>query len=628
MKGRIPESFIDDLLARLDIVEVVNRRVPLKKGGKNYMACCPFHDEKTPSFSVSPDKQFYYCFGCGAGGNAIGFIMEYDRQEFPQAVETLANIAGLEVPREDLSPQQAKRQEKRKDLYSIMEAAANFYKEQLRSHHTAKRAVDYLKNRGLDGKTSRDFGLGYAPPGWVNLLDELGKTDQDKQLLIEGGLVIEREDGKIYDRFRDRIMFPILDSRGRVIAFGGRVLGDDKPKYLNSPETPIFHKGRELYGLYNARQAKGKIDRLIVVEGYMDVIALAQAGIPCAVATLGTATSTDHIRLIFRHSPEVVFCFDGDEAGRKAGSRAMESALPAMEDGRSARFLYLPEGEDPDTQVRELGKDRFAYKLQQAQPLESFLFDSLEEDTSTFDGKARLAKRASPLVQTLPDGVYKTLMLDELAKRSGLSPDQLKLILQQSNPLPPTELPAETAQPSGQNTNENAPYSADGSAVLPEGEGEVFSREGPNKRDLLPYEIRLLTPALQAIGTLLREPAQVGALDELFIPAESKDLHLSVLKKMIDLIRQKPGISTVKLWYHWHGTPEALVLSASQEQEDIPELPEVAAQKLLDISRHINKGQHKQSYKELVQKLKGRALSEISDEEKQQLVKLLPNVHQ
>ena len=314
MKGLIPQHFIDELLSRVDIVEVVDRRVPLKKTGQNYTARCPFHEEKTPSFSVNPDKQFYYCFGCGAGGNAIGFLMEYERLDFPLAIESLATVAGLEVPRERIeNPEKVSR---RKDLHSLMEQAAQYYQRQLKQHDNSIRAREYLINRGLSGEIAKAFQIGFAPPGWDNLLKALGEDEESRQLLIDAGMLISG-DNKLYDRFRDRIMFPILDNRGQTVAFGGRVLGDDKPKYLNSPETDIFHKGRELYGLYQARKAVRNLERLIIVEGYMDVVALAQHGIPYAVATLGTATSEDHLRKVFRYCPEVVFCFDGDEAGRK-----------------------------------------------------------------------------------------------------------------------------------------------------------------------------------------------------------------------------------------------------------------------------------------------------------------------
>jgi len=334
MAGPIPQDFIDQLLARVDIVDVVGSRVPLKKAGREFTACCPFHTEKTPSFTVSPVKQFYHCFGCGEHGTAIGFLMAYDRMTFPEAVEELARQVGLEVPHEE-------RPERRgpdpQPLYDVLERAAQHYQQQLRRHPEAQRAIQYLKGRGLSGETAAAFGLGYAPPGWDNLLGAHGTDAEAVKRLDLAGLLAEGSGGKRYDRFRDRIMFPIRDARGRVIGFGGRVLGDAKPKYLNSPETPVFHKGRELYGLYEARRVPGAIERLLVVEGYMDVIALAQHGIGNAVATLGTATTTEHLERIFKTAPEVVFCFDGDRAGREAAWKALNAALPQLREGREAR---------------------------------------------------------------------------------------------------------------------------------------------------------------------------------------------------------------------------------------------------------------------------------------------------
>ncbi|MCK7599012.1 DNA primase [Microbulbifer sp. CAU 1566] len=444
MAGKIPQYFIDDLLARADIVPVVDSRVKLRKTGKNYSACCPFHDEKTPSFSVSPDKQFYYCFGCGASGNAVGFLMEYDRLPFPEAVEKLAASLGLEVPREQLAPGQLKRQQESQSLYQLTEKAADYYREKLKDHKVSTPAITYLKNRGLSGAVAKEFGIGLAPPGWDNLLNHLGTSSEKAEQLELAGLAIRRTDsdgnpgknepGKRhhYDRFRNRIMFPIRDQRGRTIAFGGRVLGDDKPKYLNSPETPIFHKGRELYGLWEARQANRELKRLIMVEGYMDVVALAQFGIRCAVATLGTACGEDHIQLAFRHTGEIVFCFDGDKAGRTAARRALESALPHMQDGRSLRFLLLPEGEDPDTLVRQIGGERFDQLIdEQGRPLEDFLFDLVGEgiNIQTMDGRARLSKAAAPLLDLLPAGVYRQLMFQQLARRTGLEQDMLEEII-------------------------------------------------------------------------------------------------------------------------------------------------------------------------------------------------------
>ena len=429
MAGLIPQSFIDDLLNRSDIVEVVGSRIQLKKAGKNYTARCPFHNEKTPSFSVSPDKQFYYCFGCGAGGNALGFIMDHDHLDFPQAVEELARRAGLEVPREDSGRGHKPRQPVDSPLYPLLAAAADFYRQALKSHPARKAAVDYLKGRGLSGIIARDFGLGFAPPGWDNLLKHLGGDALQQKALIDAGLLIENaESGKRYDRFRDRVMFPIRDSRGRVIAFGGRVLGDDKPKYLNSPETPVFHKGQELYGLYEARQANRDLDEIIVVEGYMDVIALAQQGLRNAVATLGTATSEEHLKRLFRLVPSVLFCFDGDSAGRKAAWRALEATLPNLQDGRRARFLFLPEGEDPDSLVRAEGTDAFQARInQQAQPLADYFFQQLSEeaDPRSLEGKAHLATLAAPLIEKVPGANLRALMRQRLAELTGLNGEAL-----------------------------------------------------------------------------------------------------------------------------------------------------------------------------------------------------------
>ena len=418
MPGAIPQHFIDELLARADIVDIIGRRVPLKKAGREFQACCPFHNEKTPSFTVSPNKQFYHCFGCGAHGSALGFLMEYDRLSFPEAVEELAGSMGLEVPREAGFEQGPDR----RPLYQLLENAAQFYATQLREHTAAPRAVDYLRGRGVSGEIAARFRLGFAPPGWDNLLSSFGTDNTAIRLLNEAGLITE-QDGKRYDRLRERIIFPIRDTRGRVIGFGGRLLGDGKPKYLNSPETPVFHKGRELYGLYEARQADAHPARLLVVEGYMDVVALAQFGISNAVATLGTATTNEHLEKLYRASAEVVFCFDGDRAGRDAAWKALQTALPLMRDGRQAKFLFLPDGEDPDTRVRSVGAEAFKAEIEKAQPLSEFLFEKLESqvDTGSLDGRARLGELAKPLLAQLPSGVFRDMMQQALNERIGLN---------------------------------------------------------------------------------------------------------------------------------------------------------------------------------------------------------------
>jgi len=412
--GLIPASFIDELMGRTDIVEVINARVPLKKAGREYKACCPFHGEKTPSFTVSPNKQFYHCFGCGAHGTALGFLMDFEHLSFPEAVEELASLAGLEVPREE-SPGS----ERRTDLYGLLDAVAAFYREELKRHAPA---IDYLKARGVSGATAATFGLGWAPDAWDTVLKRFGRDADAIQRLTTAGLLIERDGGGHYDRFRGRVMFPICDARGRVIAFGGRVLGKDEPKYLNSPETPLFHKGRELYGLYEARQALRQIDRLLVVEGYMDVVGLREAGIPWAVATLGTATTPEHLERLFRVTEEVVFCFDGDRAGRQAAWRALENALPTLGAGRQVRFLFLPEGEDPDSLVRAEGAEAFTARLARALPLSDYLHDELAArvDMNSMDGRARLAELAKPLVAKVPEGVFRALLVRRIARAVGM----------------------------------------------------------------------------------------------------------------------------------------------------------------------------------------------------------------
>lgn len=414
--ARIPDAFIDDLLARTDIVELIGARVPLKRQGHEYAARCPFHDERSPSFTVSPNKQFYHCFGCGAHGTAIAFLMNYDRLEFLDAVEELAKRAGVEVPRE---ARRGGGGGDATDLYDMLEAAAQFFRRQLQDTPVAQ---DYLRQRGVDADSRQRFSIGYAPDAWDALKNALGTDDRRLRLLEAAGLFSKGDSGRVYDKFRKRIMFPIHDRRGRVIAFGGRVTNkDDSPKYLNSPETSLFHKGRELYGLWQVRQAHSKIERLIVVEGYMDVVALFQYGVTQAVATLGTATTPEHAELLFRNAPDVVFCFDGDKAGRGAAWKALEAALPRMRDGRQAFFLFLPEGEDPDSIVRTDGAAGFEARLQHATPLSEFLFAELGKDVnlSTLDGRARLAERARPLLAQIPDGAFRDLMHAHLAQVTG-----------------------------------------------------------------------------------------------------------------------------------------------------------------------------------------------------------------
>ncbi|MBQ4854937.1 DNA primase [Rhodanobacter sp. B2A1Ga4] len=417
MRGLIPDSFIDELLARVDIVDVIERRVPLKKAGREWTACCPFHNERTPSFYVSPAKQFFHCFGCGAHGSAVKFLMDYERLEFPDAVEELAQTVGLTVPRE--GGREERPREDKTDLYALLDAAAAWYEGELPRSADAQA---YCRKRGLDAETIQRFRLGWAPAGYDGVIKALGNTPRRMELLNEAGMVASSERGSKYDRFRERLMFPILDRRGRVIAFGGRVLSaEQSPKYLNSPETPLFHKGRELFALWQVKQANANLARIVVVEGYMDVIALHQAGLPIAVATLGTATTPEHTEVLFRAAPDVVFCFDGDRAGRAAAWKALESALPRLRDGRQAYFLFLPDGEDPDSLVRKEGKAGFEQRIKEAMPLSDYFFNELSHDVdmASLDGRARLAERARPLIAKLPDGAFRDLMAQELEKRSG-----------------------------------------------------------------------------------------------------------------------------------------------------------------------------------------------------------------
>jgi len=423
MRGRIPREFIDELLARLDVVEVINRRVPLKKAGKDFKACCPFHNEKTPSFTVSRPKQFYHCFGCGVSGTAITFLMEFEHLSFPEAVEELAGEAGLEVP--DTGPARSG-DNPTLPLLEILGEASRYYKDQLRSHTDASTTIAYLKQRGLTGEIAAQFDLGYAPTGWDNLSSTAG-NEEKLDLMVKAGLISKRESGGHYDRFRARVIFPIHDSKGRVIAFGGRLLDEGEPKYLNSPETPVFHKGSELYNLHRARSAIAQQQMSIVVEGYMDVLALAQHGIDHCVATLGTATTTTHLQRLFRLAPSIVFCFDGDRAGRDAAGRALEIALPLLESGRQVSFLFLPDGEDPDSVIRDQGADTFRTLIDSATPLPDLLFDTLlnQTDLTRMDGKARLATLARPLISRVPEGPLRELMQQRLSDLTGVAPSSL-----------------------------------------------------------------------------------------------------------------------------------------------------------------------------------------------------------
>ncbi|MGB0468718.1 MAG: DNA primase [Pontibacterium sp.] len=551
MAGRIPQHFIDDLLARVNIIDVLDGRVQkLKRTGKNYSGLCPFHKEKTPSFTANQEKQFYYCFGCGAGGNALGFMMEYDHLDFPQAVDELAKMTGMEVPKEE-SQQDRQQQQHLKTLYSLLEQAASFYAQQLRHHPNRDSAVAYLKSRGLSGQAAKAFNIGFAPPGWDNLLETLASNPTERALLEQAGLLIHKEDrDSHYDRFRNRIMFPIRDQRGRVIAFGGRVLGDDKPKYLNSPETDTFHKGRELYGLYEARKHSNKLERLLIVEGYMDVVGLAQFGIHYAVATLGTATTTQHLERIFKMVPEVIFCFDGDQAGRKAAKRALETTLPVITDGQEARFLFLPEGEDPDSLVRQEGTTAFSQRITEALPLSEFFFKSQSEgaDFNSMDGRARFSSTALPAIQQMKPGILRQMMLDRVSDITGLSSDQLGTVINlhaatqpaiENEPEYPQEYyaaehyypPAAQANTGHQTNTEHSPLS---------------TRKKPSTRSSTKLSDRIISLLLHypALAQLCELPDQLEKLPE---------QNISLLSTLTNYLKSHPDTTPGTLYVDWQG---------------------------------------------------------------------------
>ena len=547
MSGLIPQDFIDDLIARADIVEVVGRRVQLKKAGREFKACCPFHDEKTPSFTVSPGKGFYHCFGCGAHGTAIGFLMEFDHMSFVEAIESLAHTMGVDVPRNE-GDKPARRYD---ELFSLMDTVARHWQACLKSSESA---VDYIKQRGIDGATAKRFGIGYAPDGWSNVLDKFGKSPEAIERLLATGLIIRKDNGQHYDRFRDRIMFPIRDTRGRTIGFGGRTLGDGEPKYLNSPETVLFHKGRELYGLYEARQALRSIEQLVVVEGYMDAVALARHGINFAVATLGTATTGDHLNRLFRLTDNVCFAFDGDRAGRAAAWRALENALPLIREGRQIRFIFLPEGADPDSYVNEHGADEFVKLLADGTALSAFLIEELSSqvDMKTVDGRARLAELARPLVSRIPAGVYRELLVDSLADSVGLTSSKLEKLLSA---------------------------------------GAAENQRGDQRTSALARK-RRLPPAAgkpsvvrHAITILLNHPSAARDLDLEKLGGVNR-AGVELLRELIETVQAEPNITTAGLLERWRhdeqgrhlGKLVAIELPSDDEFDAAAELAECVAQ--------------------------------------------------
>ncbi len=578
--GRIPREFIDQLLARVDIVDVIGSRVPLKKAGREFMACCPFHNEKTPSFTVSPTKQFYHCFGCGVHGSAISFLMEYEHLEYVEAIEALSRTIGVQVPREG-AEDAPKRKRRDANLYTLLEESASWYQGQLRQNPVA---IEYLRNRGLSGEVITRFGLGYAPSG-PGLGRQLGRYGEDR--LIASGMSIRNDAGRVYDRFRERVMFPIRDRRGRIIGFGGRIIGDGSPKYLNSPETEIFHKGSELYGLFEARQHTRKLEQLLVVEGYMDVIALAQFGVTYAVATLGTATTPDHIRQLLRLAPEVVFCFDGDRAGREAAWRALENALPELRDDKEIRFLFLPQGEDPDTQIRQIGKEAFESSLQRATPLSSYLLSELKEryNLSTREGKSRLLNDGLKLLATMPTILLQEQLLGDLSTI--------------------TDTPLEVAR---------SHLKGNLSTVI-----EVSY----NKARLSDQDVRR-TPARHAIALLLHYPVLVDLADS---PEQILDYDLpgmSLLAAIIENIEEHPNIHTAGLLERFRQTEYEQALKRLSNWKPDTDDETVIRREFTDCLQQIRRQARQKKLETLLHRERTQGLS---IQERNDLLCLLSELH-
>lgn len=579
----IPRQFIDDLLARADIVELIDSRVPLKKAGKNYQACCPFHTEKSPSFSVSQDKQFYHCFGCGEHGNAISFLMEFDRLEFPDAIEELASHYNMEVPREknNQSPAQQKQQQQahqqKQDDYVLMEKISRFYQQQLKVAKDKDTAIEYLKGRDLSGEVVKRFGIGYISDAWDGMMGTFGVNPQTTQQLVDLGMAIPGDKNRPYDRFRGRIQFPIRDKRGRVIGFGGRVLGDGTPKYLNSPETRIYHKGQELYGLWEAKQANKQLTRLVVVEGYMDVVALAQHGVTYAVASLGTATTSEQLQTLFRTVKEVICCYDGDRAGRDAAWRALDNALPLIQDGYSLKFVFLPDGEDPDSLIREKGQEAFEAILDQATPFSEFLFDHLlsQINMNSPEGKGAAVSAFQPYLEKLPDSNLKTAILTKLANRFGHGTEQQF-------------------------------------AKLNRDFANTTKKNKINKKTKI-------TPLRLAIALLLEHPHIISALPDITILQQLDMPGIPLLNSLLVLCKQKPDINSAQLIEHFRGTTEGNQLTKLMCLQHHVE-PENAESMFIDVIESFLNIFIEQRTEELLAK---EHASGLSKSEKQELHSLL-----
>ncbi len=563
MAGLIPQHFIDDLLTRVDIVDIVDSSVPLKKAGKDFKACCPFHDEKSASFTVSQNKQFYHCFGCGAHGTAISFLMDYNGLDFIEAVEEMASRAGVEVPREESDFSKTR---DNAELYELMELVVRHFCRQLRESPEAHRAVDYLKDRGLSGELAKEFELGFAPPGWDNLLNALGTSEAAKQRLSQIGMTLEKDNGGYYDRFRDRIIFPIRDQRGRAIGFGGRVFDDSLPKYLNSPETPIFSKGRELYGLFQARHQLKDMQRIYIVEGYMDVLALAQYGIRNVVASLGTAVTENHLERLYRVCPQIIFCFDGDSAGQKAAWRAMEIALPLLKEGRQVHFMFMPEGDDPDTYVKKHGREKFE-DVNHLVPLSNYLIDKFKQENNldSREGMGQLVDGIVPLVAKLPAGALRELLVKDIAKLADMNIDSLKNLVNQK------QAPARKTQAQ-----------------------HLVSTSQHNKE----HNVNIA----KAIRFLLQNP-ELGADIE---PSALNNIEIQgvdFLRELLALVHQQPEISCAGILEHWRDSKYEKRLKELSIKDNLLIEPEAIKGEFLAIIVKIKHDYQKQLRNINLQKL-------------------------
>ena len=562
----IPRDFIQQLLSRIDIVELIDERVPLrKKSSNNYFACCPFHTEKSASFSVSQNKQFYYCFGCGAHGNAIDFLMQFDRLSFPESIETLANRAGIPIPRETAkSPKTTINP----NLYEILENIAKFYQTELRQ---SQHAIDYLKQRGLSGAVAKLFGIGFAPAGWDSILQKFGQSQALKEQLLEVGMLIKKDEGGYYDRFRERIMFPIQDRRGRIVGFGGRILNKGEPKYLNSPETPVFQKSHELYGLHQALEAHRELPRILIVEGYMDVIALFQHGVDYTVATLGTATTAHHLQRLYKHTTEIIFCFDGDPAGRTAAWRAVLVALPVMREEVQIRFMFLPDGEDPDSLIRKEGKEQFEKRIQTAASFSQYFFQTLstQADMSSMDGRARFVKLATEHLNQLPAGIFQQMMMEELAKKARIDVTQIK------KPTP------------------------------------------SDSQQFKPQKARSPSALRLAISLLVQEPGLAAHLTE---PLPAVDIPgFSLLIQLIDTIKTHSILNLAALREHWRDSKESELLEKLANIQHMTP-PDGIKNEFLGAISQLKKLAHTQIIEKMLAKA---AQNGLTTDEKQYLHELI-----